>query len=265
MGCTTEPHPDAISSLPSTGKCVHLIVVPAFNEAATLPELFVRLQQLPEDFEILIVNDGSTDETATVAEREAAASRLRARVLHLATNGGIGVAVQAGYIFARARRRFEYVIQCDGDGQHDPSYIPAMVEACKARNLDLCVGSRFLEPSNGDRSTRLRRLGIGIFVRLIGFLSGARLTDPTSGLRCAGPHAWERFARFYPEDYPEPESLYWCVKNGLRVGEVPVVMRARAHGSSSIRSWRSVYYMAKVTLAIMVDRLRASERGGSSK
>lgn len=257
------PRLPVTASCPSGGeppaeRLRQLVLIPAFNEEGSIAATVAGLQVLPDGYEVVVVNDGSTDRTGAAAERAAAASRMPVRVVHLPVNGGIGVAVQTGFLYALNSGRFEHVIQCDGDGQHDPAYIPALVERCRRDRLDLCIGSRFLDPTGaGDRSTRLRRVGIRVFVRLIGLLSGARVTDPTSGFRCAGPAAWRRFAHHYPEDYPEPESLHWCVRNRLRVGEVGVRMRARWHGVSSIRSWRTAYYMAKVSLAILIDRLRA--------
>lgn len=238
---------------PTAGR--HLVVLPAYNEAGAIARTVGELQTLPDGYELLVVNDGSADDTGAEAERAVAAGRLPGRVVHLPVNGGIGVAVQTGYLYALAAGRFEYVVQCDGDGQHDPGQIPLLVDECRRQDLDLCVGSRFLGET-GYRSTALRRVGITLFGWLIGLLSGVRVTDPTSGFRCAGPRAWRRFARHYPADYPEPEALYWCVRNRLRVGEVAVRMRRREAGVSSIRSWRSALYMAKVSLAILIDRLR---------
>ena len=236
----------------------NLVVVPAYNEEASLADTLAALLALPACYDLLVVDDGSTDATRAVAERAARAAPRRLFVLSLPWNGGIGAAVQTGYLFARERGGYEYVVQCDADGQHDAAALPELVAAARGRGLDLCVGSRFLAgPGGGDRSSFARRLGIRFFVWLIGRLSGARLTDPTSGFRCAGPRAWARFARHYPEDYPEPESLFWCVRNGLAVGELAVRMRPRAGGVSSIRYWRTLYYMAKVSLAILADRVRA--------
>ena len=233
-------------------------MMPAYNEEEALPRTVATLNQLPDGFEILVVNDGSTDQTGSVATR--LTSRLPIHVLHLPVNLGIGVAVQTGYRFAARRGGYEYVVQFDADGQHDAVAIAALVERCRRDGLDLCVGSRFLDPAGaGFRSTAARRVGIRFFAALIGALSGVRVTDPTSGLRCAGPRAWRRFAEHYPEDYPEPESLFWCVRNGLRVGEVPVTMSERQGGVSSIRRFRTAYYMAKVTMAIVFDRLRGQE------
>jgi hypothetical protein len=238
----------------------HLVVIPAYNEEVALPSAVADLQALGDDFELLLVNDGSGDGTGRVAEQLARTSRLRLHVAHLPLNCGIGVAVQTGYRFARARGGYRYVIQFDGDGQHEAAYIPALVAECDKRGLDLCVGSRFLAPQAGDfRSTPARRLAIRFFGCLIGLLSGARVTDPTSGLRCAGPRLWRRFADCYPPDYPEPESLFWCARNRLRIGEAPVSMRRRQGGASSIQYWHCLYYLLKVSFAILIDRLRARE------
>lgn len=236
-----------------------LVVIPAFNEEAALAATVERLQALPDGFEILIVNDGSRDRTLQVAKRLAGESRVPLHVVSLTTNWGIGVAVQTGYVFARQHDRFQYVIQFDADGQHPPEALVELVEACERRGLDLCVGSRFLGDTEGFRSTWLRRIGIRFFIGLIRLLSRAEITDPTSGLRCAGPRAWEKFALAYPEDYPEPESLFWCLRHGLRVGEIPVTMRERQGGVSSIRAWKPAYYMLKVTLAIVVESFRKRE------
>jgi glycosyltransferase involved in cell wall biosynthesis len=238
----------------------HLIVIPAYNEEEALPQTVARLQGLPAGFEILIVNDGSKDRTRDIANALAATSRRPVHVAHLPVNCGIGVAVQTGYRFAVADGGYRYVIQFDADGQHDADYIPSLVQAAERDDLDLCVGSRFIRDFGpGSRSTPARRIGIRFFAWLIGLMSGARVTDPTSGFRCVGPRAWRRFADSYPEDYPEPESLFWCARNRLRVGELPVRMFERQGGVSSIRKLKAAYYMVKVSLAILFDRIRGHE------
>jgi glycosyltransferase involved in cell wall biosynthesis len=240
----------------------NLVIIPAYNEAEALPRTLADLQALPDAYEVLVVNDGSLDPTQAVAERLARTSRLPVHVVNLPANCGIGVAVQTGYLFAAAAGRYRYVIQLDADGQHPAESIPRLVAQCEARGLDLCVGSRFLVwDREGFHSTFARRLGIRFFAALISLLSGVRVTDPTSGFRCAGPRAWACFARHYPDDYPEPESLFWCARNKLHVGELPVCMRARAGGVSSIGRAASWYYMLKVSLSILMERLRAPEYG----
>ncbi|HEV3084896.1 MAG TPA: glycosyltransferase family 2 protein [Gemmataceae bacterium] len=256
----------------------HLIVIPAYNEQEALQQTIADLQTLPDHYDILLIDDGSRDGTAELARRLQKASRLPLHLLHLPMNCGIGVAVQAGYLFAAQRGSYHYVIQFDADGQHDAVHIPALVRECQEKNLDLCIGSRFLESTTSTGSSSLtahspltthssplqstfaRQIGIRFFAWLISTLSGVRVTDPTSGFRCAGPRGWKRFALHYPEDYPEPESLFWCARNRLRIGEVPVRMRPRQGGVSSIRPVDSAYYMIKVSLAICLDRMRARER-----
>lgn len=238
----------------------HLIVIPAYNEEQALPQTVAMLDVLPAEYEVLVVNDGSSDATGAVAERLARTTTRPFFVAHLAMNSGIGAAVQTGYRFAAARGEYKYVIQFDGDGQHPAADVPELVRTCEADDLDLCIGSRFMTSDrSGYRSTFSRRMGIRFFAYLIGLLTGSKVTDPTSGFRCAGPRAWRNFAWRYPEDFPEPESLFWCVRNGLRVGELPVRMLERQGGMSSIQKTRALYYMIKVSLAILVDRLRRKD------
>jgi glycosyltransferase involved in cell wall biosynthesis len=244
---------------PVTVRC--LVVIPAYNEEEALPKTLRSLQSLPEYFEILVVNDGSRDRTREVAEQAAATSKPALRVVNLPTNCGIGVAVQTGYLFAQKSGAYKYVIQFDADGQHDADCLPRLVRECEDKQLDVCIGSRFLDKNAGYQSTFQRRLGIRFFAWLIGMLSGAKVTDPTSGLRCVGPLVWDRFARHYPEDFPEPESLFWCARNRLKIGEIPVVMHERQGGVSSLQhAWKPLYYMIKVTVAILLDRLRRKEK-----
>jgi glycosyltransferase involved in cell wall biosynthesis len=241
-------------------KTKNLIIIPAYNEEDSLPQTIEKLRTLPDNFEILVVNDGSSDMTSQVAHELASSTRVPTSVVDLPLNGGIGVAVQTGYLFAATQQRFDYVIQFDADGQHDADAIVELVEECERRDLDLCIGSRFLQPSaDGFQSTFTRRIGIRFLSALIRTLGRTRVTDPTSGFRCAGPRAWVDFANQYPDDYPEPESLYWCIRNGLKVGEIPVVMFERNGGKSSIGSLKSLYYMIKVTLAILIDMMRPKE------
>ena len=238
----------------------NLIIIPAYKEEEALPKTLSSLEPLAEKFDVVVVNDGSPDGTGRVAELIAAQSRLKIHVIHLPVNGGIGVAMQTGYLFCAKRNCYKYAIQFDADGQHDAGCLQKLVDECEQSGLDICIGSRFLQKEEGNfQSTFLRRVGIRFFCRLISLLSGIKVTDPTSGFRCAGVRAWSHFAQRYPDDYPEPESLFWCARNRLRIGEIPVRMHERQGGVSSIRSMRTVYYMLKVSLAIMVDRMRRKE------
>jgi hypothetical protein len=177
-------------------------------------------------------------------------------------NLGIGGAVQAGYRWARDRG-YGVAVQVDGDGQHDTSFLPALVEEVATGRADLAVGSRFAGPrvAGAFRSTWSRRAGIRYLSAMLRVRCGARVSDPTSGFRAAGRGAIELFARSYPPDYPEPESIAVAARAGLRVTEVPVRMSERLHGESSIDLGRSFYYLVKVTMALVLlpTRLPAEE------
>lgn len=237
-----------------------LIMIPAYNEEDAIGRTIDAVLQHCPGADILVLNDGSRDGTAQVVDDLVARLKTRrVRLANIPLNTGIGGAIQTGFIHA-ARGRYEYAVQHDGDGQHDPAAIPLLLAETRAKDLDLCVGSRFLAPTAaGYRGTVLRRLGITFFARLISCIAGVRVTDPTSGFRVYSRRAIAVFSRYYPTDYPEPEALSYCVRNHLRVAEFPVVMRHREGGQSSIRHFHTAYYMVKVTLAILVDWIRKTE------
>ena len=221
-----------------------LIIVPALNEARNLPALLRTLRGICPRHDICVVDDGSTDTTAAVASREGAT------VLRNPVNLGIGGAVQAGYLWAR-EQGYGAAVQIDGDGQHDPAFIEDALRPILAGDADLVIGSRFLA-EGGFRSSWLRRLGIRYLTWFLRLRCGARVTDPPSGFRAAGRAAIELFAGWYPSDYPEPEAIAFATRNHLRVAEVPVRMREREHGESSIHAGRSLYYLVKVSLALVL-------------
>ncbi len=221
-----------------------LAIVPALDEARSLPGVVAGLRAAPVPLDVCVVDDGSSDDTARVAARAGAA------VLRLPVNLGIGGAVQAGYLWAR-ERGYDAAVQVDGDGQHDPASLPALLAPIADGRADLAVGSRFLA-EGGFRSTAARRVGIRYLSWLLRLRSGARVTDATSGFRAAGRRAIELFAASYPSDYPEPEAIALATRNGLSIVEVPVRMHERRHGRSSISSLRAVYYMVKVTAALVI-------------
>ena len=225
-----------------------IAVVPAFNEERNIGPLLAELAALDPDLEVVVVSDGSTDRTAQVA------SAAGAHVVSLPFNLGIGGAVQTGFRFAW-EGGYELAVRLDGDGQHDPSQLPAIVAPVVAGDADLAIGSRFLE-SGGYRSSAARRFGIRVLARVVSFIAHERLTDTTSGFQALNRKAIRLFAADLPRDYPEVEGLVMAIRHHLRVKEVPVTMREREHGRSSIGSLTSVYYMFKVLLAVFVDLFR---------
>ena len=172
-------------------------------------------------------------------------------MLDLPQNLGIGGAVQAGHKYAQ-RFGYDIDVQVDGDGQHDPSYIPHLIKEI-ANGSDLVIGSRFLEKTDGFQSTFMRRLGIKWLSYVISITTHSKISDPTSGFRACGAKAIGLFCKKYPADYPEPDSAVAAMVKGLSVTEVPVVMKERQGGKSSISGFSSVYYMIKVTLAIIIS------------
>lgn len=226
-----------------------LAVVPAYNESASVHRVVERLRRHRPDFDVLVVDDGSTDETALMAERAGA------RVLRLPFNLGIGGAVQAGFIYA-LDNGYERMVQVDGDGQHDPQEIETLIVAMGASGTDVVCGSRFLSDDLKYPSPISRRTGIHIFAFLLSLFVRQRITDPTSGFRLYGRRGIELFARDYPHDYPEVEAVLMLHHHQLRLSEVPVRMYVREGGSSSITSGKSAYYMIKVLLALFIGLAR---------
>jgi glycosyltransferase involved in cell wall biosynthesis len=223
-------------------------IVPALNEEATVGRVVDEIRGFDRGFDVLVVDDGSIDTTADVARARGA------YVLRLPFNLGIGGAMQAGFRFA-AERGYDVAVQVDGDGQHDASQLAAILEPVLAGEADMVVGSRFA----GTRAYAppfFRRLGIGIFARVVSLVVGQRVTDTTSGFRAVNRRGIELFAADYPHDYPEVEATVMVHKHRLRMREAPVSMRERGGGRSSITAFRSVYYMAKVLLAIFVGLFR---------
>lgn len=227
-----------------------LIITPTFDEAESIEKLIKEIRSSIPQADLVIVNDGSEDDT------EEKALKAGALVASLPYNLGIGGAVQTGYQIA-AEENYDVAVQIDGDGQHDPADTARLIQPILDGTLDLCIGSRFLgETSEAYRSTWARRSGIRFFCRLLGFLTGLQLTDPTSGFRAAGRKLIQSFASYYPVDFPEPEAVKIAKRQGARIGEIPVLMRERQGGQSSIRYLATLYYMAKVTLAILIDTLK---------
>lgn len=229
-------------------------IVPAYNEAAALPHVVRDLRGGPVPIDIVVIDDGSKDETTAVARQ------LGVAVVTLPVNLGIGGAHQTGFQYA-VEWGYEIAVQFDGDGQHLAREIPALLGPIEEGVADVVVGSRFAIKRHGYRGTRGRRAGGIMLSGLIRILSGHVYTDVTSGFRALNARALHVAAADYPQDFPEPESLLTFRRYNLRVGEVYSAMQGRVGGVSSINLWRAGYYMIKVTLALCIERLRAPLRG----
>jgi glycosyltransferase involved in cell wall biosynthesis len=228
----------------------HLAVVPAYNEVATIGGVVRSIHERAPEFDVVVIDDGSTDATAEVA------TRAGARVIRHPFNLGIGGAVQTGFAFA-VENDYDYMVQVDGDGQHDPGEIAKLRAAMNADpGIDVVVGSRFLTSDYEYPAPISRRTGIHIFAFVLSRLVEGRVSDPTSGFRLYNRCAISLFARDYPHDYPEVEAVLMLHHHRLRMREVPVRMFQRGGGSSSIDSGKSVYYMVKVLLALFVGLAR---------
>jgi hypothetical protein len=232
-----------------------IATVPAYNEEKSLPAVLRALRADAPDFDVVVVNDGSTDGTSAAARAFAGV-----RVIDLPENIGIGGAVQTGFLYAR-EGGYGLAVQVDGDGQHVPSEIPKIAAPVLAGTADAVIGSRFIEKAK-FRGSAFRRAGIWVFQALNAVLLGQRITDSTSGFRAFNRRAIDILSRTYPDDYPEPEAIYILRRRGLTIVEVPVDMAGRAAGRSSIGFGHSLYYMVKVCLAIFVLLLRRDDRAG---
>ena len=224
-----------------------LIIIPAFNESGNIEKTIRMIKGQTSDFDYVIINDCSTDNTLEVCRKNGF------NVINLPINLGIGGAVQTGYLYAK-EFGYDYAVQVDGDGQHNPEYIRQMLEIIQKDQVDMVVGSRFIK-NEGFQSSFTRRIGIVFFEKLIKLLTGMRITDPTSGLRLINKSVIDLFASNYPNDYPEPETIVTLLESGFKVEEFPVLMNEREHGESSITLFKAVYYMIKVSLAIVISKM----------
>jgi glycosyltransferase involved in cell wall biosynthesis len=228
-------------------------VVPAWNEEGAIGGVVDEIRAFDAAATVVVVDDASTDATADVAEAHGAT------VLRLPFNVGIGGAVQTGFRYARDEG-FEVAVRLDGDGQHDASELPKLLEPIRAGSADLVIGSRFVDPGGTYKPPFARRVGIRLFARLVSLLGGQKVTDTTSGFVALDRTGIELFAVEYPHDYPEVEATLVAVRSGLRLAQVQVEMRERQTGTSSITFVRSLYYIVKVMLALLMASLRRYPR-----
>ncbi len=226
-----------------------LVIIPAFNEAGSIGAIVGEVLAQPVPVHVLVIDDGSSDDTF------ARATAAGADAVRLPFNLGIGGAVQTGYRYALAHG-YDIAIQVDGDAQHDPVFLLDVVRPVAEGRADMSVGSRFMAGNQGFRSSAFRRVGIRFLSVLISFLTGRTVTDPTSGFRACGKRFISVFATYYPSDFPEPEAAMVVHRLGGSHIEVPVVMRSRTSGISSISFLKPFYYMLKVSGAILLHTLK---------
>lgn len=224
-----------------------LIIIPAYNEEENIERVVNNLKNNYPDYDYLVVNDCSTDSTLKLL------NNLDASYVSLPVNMGIGGGVQTGYIYA-LEHDYDIAIQMDGDGQHNPEYIEKLIQPLIKGEVDTAIGSRFIE-NEGFQSSFMRRLGINFLSGLIHLMCGVKVLDVTSGFRAVNRKCIEMFAKEYAQDYPEPEAIVYSALQGARIQEVPVIMNERVGGVSSINGLKSIYYMIKVSMAVIIKRM----------
>lgn len=234
-----------VNNMKERTKC--LIIIPAYNEADNIEIVINNLIRNYWQYDYVIINDGSTDSTKEICEKN------HYNILNLPINLGIGGAVQTGYQYAKDNN-YDVAVQIDGDGQHDVSYLEDMLRLIEEGQADCVIGSRFVE-KEGFQSSAVRRIGIRCLSTLGWLLTGVRVKDITSGYRVVNKKFIHIFADDYPSDYPEPEAMVIAAIHGGRIVEYPVVMQERIGGESSITLKKSIYYMIKVTIAMLIRRL----------
>lgn len=229
-----------------------LLIIPCYNEGENVSTLFDNIKQpsIPGCIiKPLFINDASSDNTADTLRA------IHAPFLENSVNLGIGGAVQLGFLYAQ-ENGFHYAVQVDGDGQHPPSELEKILQPLFNGEADVVIGSRFLEKNKAFRSTFFRRVGINVISGLNKMLVGVRITDSTSGFRAYNRAAMAHLVAYYPDEYPEPESIVYLLHKKMRLKEVSVNMAVRSAGTSSITSLYSLYYMGKVVLNTLFLHLR---------
>ncbi len=233
-----------------------LIIIPCFNEEHNVLELNEKLNQIKIancSLNWLFINDHSKDNTARVLQN------ANLNYLNNPINLGIGATVQLGFFYAH-RHNFDIAVQMDGDGQHPPADLYRLLDPILKGETDVTIGSRFIN-NKGFQSTFLRRLGIDFFYHLNRVLVGVKIKDSTSGYRAFNQKAIVELLKYYPDEYPEPETIVYLANKGIRMKEVPVMMQERVHGKSSIRSFSTIYYMFKVSLNTVILHFKMKFNG----
>ncbi|HHW30289.1 MAG TPA: glycosyltransferase family 2 protein [Clostridiaceae bacterium] len=229
-----------------------LVIVPAYNEERSITEVIKSVKKNIPQSTVLVINDGSKDNTLN------AAIHAGAKVIDLPFNLGIGGAMQTGFLYA-LRNNYDIAVQVDADGQHDPGYITKLIEPVANGLADMCIGSRYICKTS-YKSSVLRRVGMIFFSNLIYLLTGNKIKDPTSGYRAVNRKVICYFSKNYPIDYPEVDVLVKLFRKKYKIMEIPVEMKVRNTGKSSITPIRSVYYMIKVSLSLLIGAVRSAEK-----
>lgn len=227
-----------------------LLIIPAYNEQDNILKTYNTVinynKKNKENYDVIVINDGSTDQTGKICDDN------NIPVIHLIHNLGIGGAVQTGYKYAY-ENNYDIAIQYDGDGQHDVSYVKKIITPLLEEKADFVIGSRFVGKTNdGFQSTFARRVGIRIVSFFIKLVTGKKVYDTTSGFRACNKDIIRQFSNSYPKEYPEPITTVELLKRGYRLSEIPVEMKERDGGTSSIHSWKTVYYMINVIFSILI-------------
>lgn len=221
-----------------------LVIIPAYNESENIQKVINDLKKWAPSMDYIIVNDCSKDNTLSVLQK------TDAKYLDLPINLGIGGGVQTGYLYAM-KNEYDIAIQMDGDGQHNAKYLNALIEPIIEKRADFVIGSRYLQ-HEGFQSSFFRRIGIKFLSFLIKICTGLKIYDVTSGFRAVDKTLINLFAHEYAQDYPEPEAIVLAAQNNTKIMEVPVLMNERESGKSSISGVRTIYYMIKVSLSIIL-------------
>jgi len=229
-----------------------VVIIPAYNEEQSIGTLIDELKEIVPYLDIVVVNDGSRDETAPIARSK------NVVVLDLPCNLGVGGAVQAGFRYTY-EKGYDLVIRADGDGQHPPQEIPTLIDAISRNDVDLVIGSRYIGKRSYDNTT-LRSIGIKALAFFLSVICRSKVTDPTSGFWVIKRELLYYFAHDYPSEYPEPEAIALLRRHGYEYLEVPVQFRPRTRGKSTIHGFGAIYYMLKVGLALIIDRIRPLNR-----
>lgn len=236
-----------------------LLIIPAYNEEENILKVCKEIEEYSSEIDYVVINDGSKDNTLKILQEN------NLNHINLIQNLGIGGAVQTGYKYAY-QNGYDIAIQFDGDGQHDINYVPNICEPILNGQADMVIGTRYLDKSESKfQSTFMRRFGSTIISFFIKLCTRKKITDPTSGFRAANKKIIYEFAKEYPTEYPEPESTVCMLRKGYNVEEIPVSMKERQGGTSSIRFLKTADYMIKVICAIIIDSINIKRKGGNKK